>query len=186
MKKELYILLLIIITSTFVFINSGCDVFNNFPINIPVSKSFAAYGNSSTVSGSGPICLNEDSPTYRDYKDKIKSLTFIQAAFRFDSVIASGISAPNLKGDFIITVSGENYSELFSIKINNINPTDYINKAYVLPLNQNQSQSINSYISNLNNTCLLGKVEISNITGGNSPFLITGVIDMVFEADTEL
>ncbi len=186
MKKKFNILLSLIIAASFIFVFNGCDEFNNFPVNFPISKTIVASGSNTTISGSGPICLNKDSQTFQDYQDKIKGLKFIQAAFRIDSVTASGISAPNLKGDIVITLNNQNNLPLFSVKISNINPSDYINKVLVLSLTQNQIQAMNAYISNLNNTCFYGSMEVQNITGGNPPFTIVGVIDMVFEADTEL
>ncbi len=42
MKKYLIILLAGLITISFAFINIGCDEFNNFPVNIPISKQIIA------------------------------------------------------------------------------------------------------------------------------------------------
>ncbi len=185
MKKYLLIITGIIALS-FAFINIGCDSFNNFPVNIPISKQIIATGNGNYISGTGNYCIDQESDTFIEFRDKTKSLTFIQAAYRTKSVTASGVAAPNLKGDIVVTVETQLGTTLFSITIPNANPSDYINKAFVLSLNQTEIQAMNDYFGNLQNTCFNGIIEVKNITGGTAPFEVTGVIDMVFEADTEL
>ena len=172
MKKYLNIILAVTVAIAFAVINFGCDEFNNFPVNIPISKQIVATGNNTIAFGEGDFCLDK--------------LTFIQAAYRTRTVTANGISAPNLKGDLVITVKTELKSLLFTITLSNVNPSDYINKAIPLSLNQNQIQAINAYVGNLNNTCFNESIEVQNISGGNPPYVITGVIDMVFEGDAKL
>ncbi len=186
MKKYLIILLAGLITISFAFINIGCDEFNNFPVNIPISKQIIATGNNNSISGTGNYCIDQESSTFIDFKEKTKSLTFIQAAYRTKSVTASGVAAPNLIGDIIVSVKSQFGPTLFSVTIPNVNPSDYINKALVLTLTQNEIQAMNGYFGNLQNTCFNGVIEVQNITGGIAPYEVIGVIDMVFEADTEL
>ena len=186
MKKYLNIILAITVAIAFAVINFGCDEFNNFPVNIPISKQIVATGNNTIAFGEGDFCLDKDSQSYKDFRDKFSKLTFIQAAYRTRTVTANGISAPNLKGDLVITVKTELKSLLFTITLSNVNPSDYINKAIPLSLNQNQIQAINAYVGNLNNTCFNESIEVQNISGGNPPYVITGVIDMVFEGDAKL
>jgi hypothetical protein len=186
MKKYLNILLFLIIAISFTIINIGCDEFNNFPVNIPISKQIDATGSNNNIFGTGDYCIDQESKTFQDFREKTKSLTFIQAAYRTKSVTANGIAAPNLNGDIVITVRKENTDLLFTVTIPNTNPSDYINKAFVLSLNQNQIQLMNTYFGSLQNTCFNATIEVKNITGGTPTYEVKGIIDMVFEADTEL
>ena len=55
-----------------------------------------------------------------------------------------------------------------------------------MSLNQNQIQLMNTYFGSLQNTCFNATIEVKNITGGTPTYEVKGIIDMVFEADTEL
>ncbi len=186
MKKYLTIIFFGIITLSFSIINIGCDEFNNFPVNIPISKQIDATGTNNDISGTGDYCIDKDSEIYQDHYGKIKSLTFIQAAYRTKSVTASGIAAPNLQGDIVITIKDQFGGLLFKVTIPNVNPSDYITKAIVLSLTQTQIQNMNEYCGDLNNTCFNATIEVLNITGGTPVYDVKGIVDMVFEADTEL
>ena len=61
------------------------------------------------------IVLIKNLNTFQDFREKTKSLTFIQAAYRTKSVTANGIAAPNLNGDIVITVRKENTDLLFTV-----------------------------------------------------------------------
>ena len=145
MKKYLNIILLGIIAISFSIINLGCDEFNNFPVNIPISKQIDATGTNNNIFGTGDYCIDKDSETYQNYNDKIKSLSFIQAAYRTKSITASGVAAPNLQGDIVVTVNDQFGGLLFKVTIPNSNPSDYINKAIVLSLTQIEIQKMNEY-----------------------------------------
>ncbi len=61
---------------------NGCDDFNSLPLNIPFTIDVSVSGSSATLSDSQSYCLSTDSETYDEYRDKIQSLHFIEAAFR--------------------------------------------------------------------------------------------------------
>ncbi len=70
----------------------------------------------------------------------------------------------------VVTVKSQFGPTLFSVTIPNVNPSDYINKAFVLTLTQNEIQAMNDYFGNLQNTCFNGTIEVQNITGGIAPY----------------
>ena len=174
MKKIKYLFPLLI-TVIFLQIN-GCDELNSIPLNIPVTITFANQTGTSIVFDSGVYCLNSESETYKEYQDKINSLTFLQAAYRTTSN-----SNPSFQGNLLVTIYNGSGEVLASYQLDDINPDDYITTPLVLQLNQAQIQAINNTLKN--STCLRAVVQITS-TGGSTT--ISGAVDMVFEADTEL
>ena len=163
---------------------NGCDQFNTLPLNIPFTMKVAVEGSEQTLSNSTNFCLSTDSQTYDDYKDKIKSLHFIEAAFRTLSVSPSDIT-----GNITVSLQDGNGTTLFSYAIPGVNPSDYMkpNSPYILQLTQAQIDFINTYLSNVLNSgaCFTATITVDNLTG-NPPYSIKGAIDMVIEAETEL
>jgi len=164
---------------------NGCDEFNSLPLNIPFSINVHLQGSGSSLSDSSePYCLNTDSDTYNEYRDKIKSLHFIEAAYRTKSVVPADLS-----GDITVTLRDDSGNELFRYVIPNATPADYMkpNSPYILQLTQDQIDFINQYLDNFLNSgaCFSTTVTVDNITG-NPPYSIEGAVDMVIEADTEL
>jgi len=163
---------------------NGCDDFNSLPLNIPFTIDVSVSGSGSTLSNSQSYCLSTDSETYDEYRDKIQSLTFIEAAFRTTSVLPSDLS-----GNINVTLQDGDGNVLFSYDIPGASPADYLspNSPYILQLNQSQIDFINTYLNSLLNqgACFTATITVNNITG-QAPYTINGAIDMVIEADTEL
>jgi hypothetical protein len=177
--KSLIIAISISVLALFTF--SACDKFESFPINIPISVEVFASGSSSTITETKSFCLDADSPIYQDYQDKIQSLTFLQAAYR-----TLAVSSANLQGNIRVKLETQAGLPLFDVVISNVKPSDYINNPLVLNLTQAQIQAINAYISILSNKCFRATVSVENISGATAPYSLTGVVDVVMEADTKL
>src|SRR4030065_2786592 len=67
------------------FVSNSCDKFDTFPLNIPYSVTIVTQGSNNPSIASSQLCLSE-STTYQDYVDDIEKLTFVEAAWRTDSV----------------------------------------------------------------------------------------------------
>jgi hypothetical protein len=162
---------------------NGCDEFNSLPLNIPFTLKVHMEGVNTELSDSTSYCLSTDSDTYNEYKAKIKSLHFVEAAYRTLSVTPADLS-----GDIAVTLNDGNNNELFHSVIQGVTPADYMkpNSPYILPLTQEQIDLLNEYLNSLLNegACFTGKVTVNNISG-NPPFNIDAAIDMVIEADME-
>jgi hypothetical protein len=162
---------------------NGCDEFNHLPLNIPFSLPVYMTGSNTIISDSSSYCLGIDSQTYDQYRDKIRSLHFVEAAFRTISV-----SPVDLSGDITVTLKDGTGAELFSYVIPDATPADYMkpNTPYILDLRQEQIDLINEYLDSVLNVgaCFTGTVTVDNIIG-QPPFTIEGAVDMVIEADTE-
>jgi hypothetical protein len=182
MKKYKYLLPIFI--TLFFLQMSSCDEINSIEVNIPVTKEISASGSNSKITEE-PVsfCLDEASDTYTEYKDKIKKLTFAQAAYRTVSV-----SDPSLKGDINLTVMDANGTTLFSLTIPNVILAAYMkpNSPFVIQLNQNQIQAIDLYLSNFTNQCFKAVLTVNNISGGTAPYSMTGAVDILLKADTEI
>ncbi len=181
MKKFKYLLPFFI--TLFFLQMSSCDEINSIEVNVPVTKEISASGSNSSITKSESFCLIEASDTYKEYQDKIKKLTFAQAAYRTVSV-----SDPSLKGDINLTVMDGNGTPLFSLTLPNVSLAAYMkpNSPFVIQLNQNQIQAIDLYLSNFTNQCFKAILTVSNISGGTAPYSMTGAVDILLKADTEV
>ncbi len=163
---------------------NGCDEFNSLPLNIPFSLPVHVEGSASTLSDSTSYCLSTDSQTYNEYRDKINSLHFVEAAYRTTNVMPADLS-----GNINVTLKDGDNNVLFSYDIPGVTPADYMSphSPYILQLDQSQIDFINTYLNSLLNqgACFTATITVSNISG-QAPYTIDGAVDMVIEADTEL
>ncbi len=163
---------------------NGCDKFNSLPLNIPFTIPVHVEGSAATLSDSESYCLSTDSQTYNDYRDKINSLHFVEAAYRTTNVIPADLS-----GNVNVSLQDGDGNVLFSYDIPGAAPADYMspNSPYILQLDQGQIDFINTYLNSLlsQGACFTATITVSNISG-QAPYTIDGAVDMVIEADTEL
>ncbi len=163
---------------------NGCDEFNSLPLNIPFSFNLSVEGSTSTLTANQSYCLSTDSKTYDEYRDKIHSLHFIEAAYRTKNVVPADLS-----GNTTVTLQDGDGNVLFSYDIPGATPADYMspNSPYIFQLTQSQIDFLNTYLNSLlsEGACFTATITVNNITG-QSPYTIDGAIDMVIEADTEL
>jgi hypothetical protein len=172
----------------FFSITNGCDAFESFPINIPFTIEFTAEGSSSPIIDAGGGCLDTGSDTYQDYKNKINSLTFVEAAYRTISVKANNQNTTSLNCDITVTISIPGGAQLFSYTLSDVNPSSYISTPFVLQLTEDQLTAIRNYLAlfETTNMCFDASYTLSNITGGTPPYEVKGAVDFVLEAETEL
>lgn len=185
MKKYIRSAVLAATVLIFSFTN-GCDAFESFPINIPFSIEFEASGSSNNISDTGSGCLDTNSETYIEYKNKIQSLTFVEAAYRTISINGGN---QNVTGNINVTVRVPGGATLFSYTINNVRPADYLTSAFVLQLNEQELGAVRNYLQlfeSLPAMCFEATYTLSNLTGGTPPYTIKGAVDFVLEAETEL
>ena len=161
----------------FLFIQlNDCDELNSIPLNIPYTYSFTDKSGSDITFDSGLQCLSSQSETYKEYQDKIQSLTFLEASYR-----TTKNSNPSVQGNLTATIYNGSGQELASFSKSNIKPEDYIIKPLTLSFNQTQIQAINAELSK--STCLQAVVKISSMNGTTT---ISGAVDVIFKADTEI
>lgn len=174
---------LVVFAAVLTFVNTNCDKFDTIPLNIPFSVTVTTQGSNNPSVSSSTYCLNESS-TYQDYVKDIKKLTFIEAAWRTDTV--KNIAAGTVK----VTMRIVGGPTLFETTIAGTNPAAYLspNAPFVLKLTGTEIEALNTYFNNyLQNPdqCLQATVEVT-VTNGTPPYYLRGIIDMVVEAETEL
>ena len=172
--KTIKYLLPFFISLIFLQIN-GCDEINSIPLNIPVTITFDNKTGSDVTFDSGVYCLDSESDTYKEYQDKINSITFLQAAYRTTSN-----SNPDFQADIIATIKNGSGQILATFQLSNIKPENYIKTPLILQLNQAGIQAINSALTV--SKCFQVTVQLI----GTTTTTISGAVDIVFEADTKL
>ena len=163
------------------FVSNSCDKFDTFPLNIPFSVTVTVSGNNNPATASSQLCLSE-STTYQDYVDDIEKLTFVEAAWRTDSV--KNITTGTVK----VTVRVVGGATLFQKTLAGTNPADYISSPFILTLTDLEIQAINTYLNTyLENPiqCLEASVE-ATVTSGTIPYYLRGIVDIVVEGETKL
>ena len=164
------------------FVSNSCDKFDTFPLNIPFSVTIVTQGSNNPSIASSQLCLSE-STTYQDYVDDIEKLTFVEAAWRTDSV--KNITTGTVKVTVRVAGGG---ATLFQKTLAGTNPADYISSPYILTLTDLEIQAINTYLNTYlenPNQCLEASVE-ATVTSGTIPYYLRGIVDIVVEGETKL
>lgn len=154
---------------------SGCDMFDNLPINAPFSVPVIVDGSTNPVIKEQNFCLDQYE-NYQNISDQINTLTYLEGALRIDSV-----SSPNLVGNITVMLQTQAGQNLFSFVLNNVNPSNYKTNPYVFPLTTEQVQALNVYVGNLDNKCFNAYIRV-DVTQGQAPYYVGAYIDLVFEA----
>lgn len=175
----------VVFAVTLSFVNTSCDKFDTFPLNIPFSVTIITQSNNNNPSTS--LCLSQ-SETYQNYVDDIEKLTFVEAAVRTDSV--KNISTGTVKVTLKIVGGATGGATLFQKTLPGTNPSDYKspNPPYVLTLTSTEIQALNDYLNSYlenPNQCLEASVEVT-VTSGTIPYYLRCIIDIVVEAETKL
>lgn len=179
MKKFIKSSLLAFTLITSIVMN-GCDVFENFLFNVPLSYQFESSGLS--LFDSGSACLEEDD-TFNDVKDKINSITFVEGY-----IAVLNINPPEIQGNATLTLRGGSDQSgpiLIQYELNNVRPADYPPESPLkLDLDQAQIQIVNDYLANESNPrCFFGTFEVTDIQNGGTSNSITIRLDVLFNVD---
>jgi hypothetical protein len=169
------------------FVSNSCNEFDTLPLNIPFSIKVITQGNSNpTVADPVSYCLNQSS-TYNDYADNIQKLTYVEAAFRTDSV--KNITL----GNVTVTVEVIGGTILFQKTLTGINPASYKspNAPFILILTANEIAAVNTYLENYRSNpestpCVRASIQANVTTPTTGPYYLGGFVDMVLEAETKL
>lgn len=163
--------------------SGGCDELNNLPLNIPIVVNFSTSGNNTTISESQSFCLS-DYDKWQENQEKLKSATFVSAAYWTESTSAG------LQGDINVNLSDQFGNTLFSVTLNNFKASDNIDKPFTLELSEAQIQALNTYLGSIsengNDQCFNASITISDISGTSTPYQLVGRVEIVIEADVEL
>ncbi|GEM_PF-4381181 len=185
MKKNKLLLNGFLLLAVLIF-SSACDVLDTiktFPVNIPMSVTFSTSGSNSSMVQSSTFCVNQNE-TYLQYKDDISELTYVEAAIRTISY-----SPSDVRGDIVLKVYDPLGNVLFKEVLEDVSPGDYMNTPYVITLNTDEFNTLNSYLQQAlesgGDICMTAEFSM-NITQGSAPYSFEGALDIAFEAKTTL
>jgi hypothetical protein len=163
---------------------NGCDIFENFLFNLPVSVTIISSG---TTNPSGSQTFKLDTvQTYQDYKDKLNSIVYVEAYIKTQSITDTSIRG---NGSFRLYAGTNSGGQLLAEHVaNNIRPADYMspNPAYKVELTPAQITAINQALAD-DVTEFYGEYSVAITSGGlNPPNVITVRIDILFQVDADL
>ena len=159
----------------------GCDIFENFQFGLPVSFEIESPG--APPFGFTTYCLT-DNETYNNYKDELKSITFVGAY-----IVTREVNPTTLTGDAALRLyEGTNAQGelLFEHIANDFTPADHDStNAYKVALTSAQIAKVNESLSS-GNRCFYGEYVVQNVTGGGVNNYIRVRIDALFNIDAKL
>jgi hypothetical protein len=159
--------------------DSSLSQVDDFSLNIPLSINVKTEGSTNPlISLPTPYCLSQSSG-YTSNASKIKKLTFVEAAWRTDSV--KNITTGTVK----VTVGIVGGATLFQKTLAGSNPADYISSPFILSLTDTEKQALNNYLNEAvaspQDHCLSATIQV-NVGTGTPAYYLNGFIDMVVEA----
>lgn len=172
------ITLLLVLVSFFTF--SGCDELSELTVNVPLAIEFSTSGNSDSPSNPDYFCLSQYEE-WRDNQEDVESVKFLTASYWTIS------ASENLTADLQFTLAQNDGTPIFSITMNNVVAADYLENAYELTLTEVEIEALDSYLEFLadNDQCFNSNWSVTNISG-NSPYQLTGKVEIVLEADVSV
>lgn len=183
MKKinSLKILLLII---TFVLSFQGCEILENYLLNLPLKQPITSTGNGPTISETESICL-EDYDAYSDNIDEIQSVEYVAALYRTleTSQLTPGLAGQNIN---VTVVDGDGLL-IFTRNLPTAVADDYIDTPYKIELTNSEVALLNGYLAlykENNNLCFVATLTMNNISAGQGPpYTLTGQVELLLSLE---
>ena len=170
---------ILLFTMLIAVVMSGCDAFENFLFDLPISFTIDARG-ITNASGSESYCLT-DNETYQDYADKINSITYADAYF-----VTREVNPETISGTLTFQLLDGNNNTIITYVDNNITPANHDStNAYHLSLDQSEIDDINASLAG-GNRCFTGVYSVAVTSGGSQNNFIKVDIEVLFTLDTSL
>jgi len=168
------------------FFAGSCNEINKLPLNMPISIPFNKTGNNQQVSESKNYCL-DSSQTYRDYKDRLKKLSFAKATWRTTSIKTNGAidTIGTITGDITISLKSGTRT-LFTYTLTNIKPATFIKNPWAIALTQAEIQAITTLIGDPSSRCFTGVITVNITSSTTPPYELVGYLDLLFEGEAEI
>src|SRR3990172_11905338 len=145
---------ILLFTMLIAVVMSGCDAFENFLFDLPISFEVEASG-TNDASGSKSYCLTDNS-TYQDYADKINSITYADAYF-----VTREVNPETISGTLTFQLLDGNNNTIITYVDNNITPANHDStNAYHLSLDQSEIDDINASLAG-GNRCFTGVYSVA-------------------------
>jgi hypothetical protein len=187
--KKLYKYIFLILVSLIFLFNQGCDILENFFLNLPLKQPITSTGNGPTISEIDTICL-ADYDAYKDNIDEIQNVAYVSALYR---TLDKPQLTPGLTGTSItVEVRDGNNNLMFIKSLPTAVAADYIDEPYILELSAQEIALLNGYLAlykdeDLWNTiCLTASLTVANVSGNSGPpFTLTGQVELLLELELE-
>jgi len=198
MKKYYKIIFLSLLT-IIIFSNQGCDILNNFFLNLPLKQGITATGNNTTIFNSKTVHLS-DYDAYADNIDNIKNIKYLAALYRtlprgenpFPPPDSLNLTSGLVGEDIIVKVQDGDGNTVFTRNLPSAAADDYLTTPYKVELTTEEIAQMNDYLANYKDPVkrellsFTGTVTMSNITaGGGPPYTLTGQVEILLELEIE-
>ena len=187
--KKLYKYIFLFLVSFIFFFNQGCDILENFFLNLPLKQPITTTGNGPVISETEVVCLAEYD-AYQDNIDEIQNVLYVSALYR---TLDTPQLTPGLTGSNIsVTVVDGNGNLMFTKNLPTANADDYIDEPYVLELTAQEIALLNGYLALYkdetlwNTVCFSSTLTVDNVSGSSGPpFTLTGQVELLLELELE-
>lgn len=176
--KNLFLLLL------FAVYFQGCDILQNYLLNLPLKQAITSTGNGPTISESESICL-QDYDAYSDNIDEIQSVQYLALLYRtLDTPqLTPGLAGQNLN----VTVVDGAGIPLFTRNLPSAVASDYIDTPYEIELTDSEIAILNNYLASYkvnNDLCFIATLTMNNISAGQGPpYTLTGQVELLISLE---
>jgi hypothetical protein len=197
--KNKYIYIILSLVAFIVFLNQGCDILNNFSLNLPLKQGITATGNNTTISSSKTVHLS-DYDAYSDNIDKIKNIKYLAALYRTlprgenpspppDSLnLTPGLTGENI----IVSVTDGDGNLVFTRNLPSAAADDYLTTPYEVKLTDDEIILMNEYLAEYKDPVkretlnFTGTITMNNISAGSGPpYTLTGQVEILVELEIE-
>ncbi len=160
------------------FFMTGCDQFENFSVNVPLTITFNESTQNSTINRVESYDLDNNS-VYNEYKDRIENFEFVEARY-----VVTEIDPADLTGDIVLTVrrDDEDGHVLFTAE-RTFDPETDLNTSYDFVLTAEEISFFNSYLMATGGSKVFwGEADITNIEGSSETKEVTVKVHLLLKA----
>jgi hypothetical protein len=197
--KKYYKYILLCLLTFIVLSNQGCDILNNFFLNLPLKQGITATGNNTTIFNSKTVYLS-DYDAYADNIDKIKGIKYLAALYRTLPRGENPFPPPDsldlttgLVGEKIdVTVTDGDGNLVFTRSLPTAKADDYLATPFKVELTPTEIGLMNKYLEGYKDPVIrellsfTGTITMSNVTaGGGPPYTLTGQVEILLELEVE-
>jgi hypothetical protein len=178
--KKIYKLKILLLLLIFVIHFQGCNILENYLLNLPLMQDITSTGNGPTISETESFCL-EDYEAYSDNIDEIQNVEYVAALYRTLDVpeLTPGLAGQNI----IVTVEDGDGILIFTRILPTAVADDYIDTPYEIELTESEIALVNGYLAQYkenNNLCFIATITMDNITAGQGPpYTLTGEVELL-------
>lgn len=199
MKKNINYFILVV-ASFILFLNQGCDILENYFLNLPLKQGVTSTGTGTTVFGSETIQLS-DYDAYRDNIEEIVNINYLAALYKTvprgenpnpppDSLdLTAGLVGTNIE----VTVTDGDGNVLFTRSLPTAAAEDYLEEPFMVELTGAEISLVNEYLEGYKDPL---KRDLISFTGtvsmdGVPPPLpgevnvLTGIVEILVELELE-